>query len=68
MYFSVFEAVEFLKACQSLKEEKNEIDNYVFFKNYPQLAGKIAYIYYRFDLINKEFLSCMEFEKIYHCL
>ncbi|WP_223212537.1 hypothetical protein [Campylobacter coli] len=55
--FSVFEAVEFLKACQSLKEEKNEIDNYVFFKNYPQLAGKIAYIYYRFDLANEEFIK-----------
>lgn len=55
--FSVFEAVEFLKACQSFKEEKNEIDNYVFFKNYPQLAGKIAYIYYRFDLANEKFIQ-----------
>nr|WP_245892667.1 hypothetical protein [Helicobacter valdiviensis] len=55
--FSVFEAVEFLRACQIFKEEKNETNNNEFFKNYPQLAGKIAYIYYRFDLANENFIK-----------
>ncbi|MGI7608168.1 hypothetical protein ACNF6T_09325 [Campylobacter coli] len=55
--FSVFEAVEFLKACQSFKEKAKETNNYEFFKNYPQLAGKIAYIYYRFDLANEKFIK-----------
>ncbi|WP_236103463.1 hypothetical protein [Campylobacter armoricus] len=48
--FNVFEAVDFLKTCQNFKEEINETNNDTFFKTYPQLAGKIAYIYYRFDL------------------
>ncbi|EOH9678255.1 hypothetical protein ACME4I_001733, partial [Campylobacter jejuni] len=55
--FSVLEAVEFLKACQSFKEKAKETNNYEFFKNYPQLAGKIAYIYYRFDLANEKFIK-----------
>ncbi|WP_270977817.1 hypothetical protein, partial [Campylobacter helveticus] len=55
--FSVFEAIEFLKACQKIKEEISESNNLNFFKNYPQLAGKIAYIYYRFDLADEEFIK-----------
>ncbi|OOX92037.1 hypothetical protein BOP99_08945 [Campylobacter coli] len=47
--FSVFEAVEFLKACQSLKEEKNEIDNYIFSKPILNLQEKS--LIYTIDLI-----------------
>lgn len=38
--FSALEAVEFLKACQSLKEGKNEIDNYVFFQKLSPICRK----------------------------
>ncbi|ARE80283.1 hypothetical protein CHELV3228_0667 [Campylobacter helveticus] len=55
--FNVFEAIEFLKTCQKIKEEISESNNLNFFKNYPQLAGKIAYIYYRFDLADEEFIK-----------
>lgn len=46
--FSVFEAVEFLKACQSFKE-KNEIDNYIFSKPILNLQEKS--LIYTIDLI-----------------
>ncbi|MCV3474387.1 hypothetical protein L8X33_08450 [Campylobacter sp. CNRCH_2014_2849] len=47
--FSVLEAIDFLKTCCKL-QDKNKTNDNIFFKTYPQLAGKIAYIYYRFDL------------------
>ncbi|EPV8107328.1 hypothetical protein ACWAQE_001539, partial [Campylobacter lari] len=58
--FNVFEAVDFLKTCQNFKEKINEINNNTFLKTYPQLAGKIAYIYYRFDLANEEFIKSVK--------
>ncbi|MCR6585349.1 hypothetical protein CINS5906_07220 [Campylobacter insulaenigrae] len=60
--FSVFEAIEFLRTCQNLKEKTNSD---TFFKTYPQLAGKIAYIYYRFDLANEEFIKSVKDGKEY---
>ncbi|TXE82358.1 hypothetical protein FPD46_04040 [Campylobacter peloridis] len=58
--FNVFEAVDFLKTCQNFKEKINEINNDTFLKTYPQFAGKIAYIYYRFDLANEEFIKSVK--------
>ncbi|AJC84778.1 hypothetical protein CPEL_0960 [Campylobacter peloridis LMG 23910] len=57
--FSVLEAIDFLKTCCKL-QEKNKTNNNIFFKTYPQLAGKIAYIYYRFDLANEEFIKSVK--------
>ncbi|AJC92653.1 hypothetical protein CSUB8523_1145 [Campylobacter subantarcticus LMG 24377] len=57
--FSVSKAIEFLIACNRLKKN-NKIDNNIFFKTYPQLAGKIAYIYYRFDLANEKFIKSVK--------
>ncbi|MDO4672291.1 MAG: hypothetical protein Q4A76_05225, partial [Porphyromonadaceae bacterium] len=58
---SIEEANWFLKAI--LKDYKIETF-FTHLRIHPQLAGKIAYIYYRFDLINKEFLmSVIENDK-----
>ncbi|MFK0410648.1 hypothetical protein ACISNR_08790 [Campylobacter jejuni] len=51
---SVEEANWFLRA--NLKNQEKR-DFFTYLRTYPQFAGKIAYIYYRFDLINKEFLT-----------
>lgn len=49
------EAVDFLQAniVMAMNKKLNSLD---YYKAYPQLAGKIAYIYYRFDLNNEEFI------------
>ena len=48
-------------------EEKNLINNIWldYFKLYPQLAGKIAYIYYRFDLADEDFLKSVNGSEAY---
>ncbi|ARJ55804.1 hypothetical protein [Campylobacter cuniculorum] len=51
---SVEEANWFLRANLRNQEKR---DFFTYLRTYPQFAGKIAYIYYRFDLINKEFLT-----------
>ncbi|MCW1360452.1 hypothetical protein OLQ22_04780 [Campylobacter jejuni] len=51
---SVEEANWFLRA--NLKNQEKR-DFFTYLRTYPQFAGKIAYIYYRFDLVNKEFLT-----------
>ncbi|WP_412097376.1 putative membrane protein [Campylobacter lari] len=57
--FSVLEAIDFLKTCCKL-QDKNKTNDNIFFKTYPQLAGKIAYIYYRFDLANEKFIKSVK--------
>lgn len=73
---NVNEAVGFLRANNKhLKDfynnnknryEEQENDNYKYdltfeyFRTHPQLAGKIAYIYYRFDLGDEEFVRSVE--------
>ncbi|WP_222705874.1 hypothetical protein, partial [Campylobacter helveticus] len=51
---SIEEANWFLRA---ILEDCKTGDFFTYLRTHPQLAGKIAYIYYRFDLINKEFLT-----------
>ncbi|WP_270975999.1 hypothetical protein [Campylobacter helveticus] len=51
---SIEEANWFLRA---ILEDYKTGDFFTYLRTHPQLAGKIAYIYYRFDLINKEFLT-----------
>ncbi|TQR48998.1 hypothetical protein DMC01_12990 [Campylobacter troglodytis] len=48
-------------------EEKNLINNIWldYFKLYPQLAGKIAYIYYSFDLADEDFLKSVNGSEAY---
>ncbi|TQR60447.1 SprT family zinc-dependent metalloprotease [Campylobacter troglodytis] len=65
--YSIDEALWFLKInlkklyefYQSNRTTYNKRADAVFdyFRTYPQLAGKIAYIYYRFDLGNDEFID-----------
>lgn len=45
-------------ACQGIKGEK--LGDWNFYTMYTQLAGKIAYIYYRFDLANEEFIKSVK--------
>ncbi len=56
---TVKEAIEFLKTNENLQNSKDQriID---YYKIHPQLAGKIAYIYYRFDLNNKGFIRSIK--------
>ena len=51
--YTLAEAVAFLKALP--KEAKDDFSNYA--RQNPQIACKIAYIYYRFDLGNESFIA-----------
>ena len=55
--FSVLEAVEFLKACQSFKEKAKETNNYEFFKNYPHLQEKLLNFFLDLILLMKNLLK-----------
>ncbi|MGX2972533.1 hypothetical protein, partial [Helicobacter sp. T3_23-1059] len=64
--YSVDEAVWFLKiAYKQFERDKQERSKILggdfilrdFYKKYPQIACKIAYIYYRFDLGNEDFIN-----------
>ena len=52
---SIYEAVAFLKAnINKMQNYESDID---YFTNYPQLAGKIAYMYFCFDMSKEEFVE-----------
>ncbi|WP_337195709.1 hypothetical protein [Campylobacter sp. B0100352/1] len=51
---SIEEANWFLRACLKNQEKR---DFFTYLRIYPQFAGKIAYIYYRFDIVNKGLLA-----------
>ena len=56
---NIKEAIEFLKANLFLYMQKyRRLQDY--YRSNPQLAGKIAYIYYRFDLNNKNFIKSIK--------
>lgn len=52
------EALRFLQANVNAAKDYNDLLDY--FKAYPQLAGKIAYIYYCFDVSNDEFITSIQ--------
>ena len=61
--YNVKEAIDFLQAniFMLMKQHLSSVD---YYRVYPQLAGKIAYIYYRFDLNNENFITCEDEEYI----
>ena len=54
--YSVDEAVCFLNVNNANKSNQN-LSVFDYLRQHPQLAGKIAYIYYRFDLGNEDFIK-----------
>ncbi|WP_161976979.1 hypothetical protein, partial [Helicobacter saguini] len=66
--YTLKQAVGFLyNTYKDYKNYQQKINStlYEYYKTHPQIAGKIAYIYYRFDLSNKEFVESVEYEKQY---
>ncbi|WP_161976969.1 hypothetical protein, partial [Helicobacter saguini] len=50
------------------KYKKLTFNYFNYYQAYPQLAGKLAYICYRFDLIDEKFIKNITSTNIYDCI